>query len=1432
MEVKMKHDLQQLMMDNTFTNENFSKKALNFLERDFRKICLQILSDISLTDLSLKLLFSELTTLQRPSWGCWNGLLSGLLKYQKKILNTGTLKERQELLKAKHLLWALKEFDTFYEIDDTHFKNLCSKITGYTFGKREKSIVRAKDLFIIPIQIRNRVAHDNPENDEWWSDVVYILKYIINIYLSTPIPYHLQNEDFYEPWTIKRDQEIWYYNGINCSTSVNTVYYISQSGKSEAVNQMLGPIIKAFQKLLGQTEVQEENFKRLMEKNAPQEVRGFILDNYIVGKKAGEGGYAEVFKGRHLNTGKTVAIKILKSGMSDMDKARFLREAEFLSKFDHPNIVGIYDHNEQPWKKSGLYDISGEEWFDKFKKEHGEMLTYIALEWIEGCTLDDLFNDIKQGHKSYNEKELAEWFRSCANALEVIHNADLIHRDITPKNIMINENGEIKIMDFGISKTQYAERTIITSRGKALGTEAYMSPEQINTLHAESAIGTKTDIYSLGAIFYELFTCSRIYEHNNNAVSISIATEKKLKGEKPKDPRTLVKSMSWEISVILTGCLETEQTDRYESALKLKNDLNNFINDKPIEYKKPGLVRRLYLFYKRNEKISKISAVFILIIIVFTSIYVKTKLESNLNNKIALAKMYYRQAHQEIADENHRFALTYLVNSLKQNPSPYVTAQIALLLQNEKWPMAVMSFIQDDDTPPQKTDNIPGTFLTASHDNWLIYKTESNYIFYNSLSGSIRTFTSNGETNQYYDEFYNDLVFDIYTASGIVLYDTGNYLAFADKGFLYLYIYKSDFYEEYAKYDLALLFEQPLLTSPFDSLLKDTTGIYGSSYKYLGPSKVFINRENSILAISNFGSVVLLDLNDGSVITSVIEYQYNITSLEFSPDSSKIAISWGNQYGASLRNEGGYFKVFDIRTGKDIINTRTQSNNAVGFVSFSPDGTLVLSAGINNDIVFIWDISTGLKFCQPLISEGSVYKAQFTDDSCFIDVTSKSTIDTYKTTRWKLPKNETDNLFIKVDPVINKIKACDFGLLVARQNDLYLFNEDSGELIWKYYTGLKYFSFIESIDIDSVNNRILLSYFSDLSGTNAGGVQIIDFNGNAISSPLFFDHNIKKAIFSPDRSKVLIVFKESSDAGYVQIFDITEAGFMQLSEPIRANKGIESGFSNAVWSNDGKYIFAVDMSGSVYVYKTSDLTVVHYNINTTDRLEFVTGVDITDDGKHLIILTGALNKSYGKITVYKTSELITRKNTEKTTLLQSIPEKAVLLNTRIAIACYDNTVLIFDYKTLTQTGPAIKGIGNISCISFDNTSNLLAIGRDTGGNYEKSYGFQSSGIFELWDITESMKLMYYIADNSDISSLTISEDNILYFAESTGTIHTRRLPYNITDHKILTSLERLSGYKLSGDITPKKEPALINDFLDGISEQKGIWEYLLKNSIE
>jgi serine/threonine protein kinase len=201
------------------------------------------------------------------------------------------------------------------------------------------------------------------------------------------------------------------------------------------------------------------------------------IPGYQVLGKIGAGAMAVVYKARQLSLNRIVAIKVLPKRFSENPEyvERFYKEGQAAGKLNHPNIVQAVDVGE-----AGGYH-------------------YFVMEYVEGKTL---YDDLSAG-KVFTEQEALNIIIQVAEALRHAHSTGLIHRDVKPKNIMINRDGVVKLADMGLARETTDIEAAKTERGRAYGTPYYISPEQIR---GEMDIDERADIYGLGATFYHLVT--------------------------------------------------------------------------------------------------------------------------------------------------------------------------------------------------------------------------------------------------------------------------------------------------------------------------------------------------------------------------------------------------------------------------------------------------------------------------------------------------------------------------------------------------------------------------------------------------------------------------------------------------------------------------------------------------------------------------------------------------------------------------------------------------------------------------------------------------------------------------------------------------------------------------------------------------------------
>ena len=278
-----------------------------------------------------------------------------------------------------------------------------------------------------------------------------------------------------------------------------------------------------------------------------------VNERYEIIKTIGEGGMANVYLANDTILDRKVAIKVLRGDLSNDEKfiRRFKREALSVSNLSHPNIVEVYDVGEE----EGNY--------------------YIVMEYIEGKTLKQLLQ--KRGALTLTE--VIDIMSQLTDGLSHAHEAYIIHRDIKPQNIMIEDNGLVKITDFGIAMA--LNSTQLTQTNSVMGSVHYLPPEQANGKGST----VKSDIYSLGILMYELLTGSVPFK-GDNAVEIALKHMKeKLPSIRKQNP-TIPQSIE---NIVLRATAKNPK-NRYDTVREMYNDLQTAMerdNEKRLVYEYP-----------------------------------------------------------------------------------------------------------------------------------------------------------------------------------------------------------------------------------------------------------------------------------------------------------------------------------------------------------------------------------------------------------------------------------------------------------------------------------------------------------------------------------------------------------------------------------------------------------------------------------------------------------------------------------------------------------------------------------------------------------------------------------------------------------------------------------------------------------------------------
>ena len=273
---------------------------------------------------------------------------------------------------------------------------------------------------------------------------------------------------------------------------------------------------------------------------------GRTVSRYQIVDKLGEGGMGVVYKARDLHLDRTVALKILPPDkVADADRERrFNREAKAASAHNHSNIVTIYDIDEA----DGIH--------------------FIAMECVTGQSLAN-----RVGAQGLPVHEALDYALGLASALAAAHAAGIIHRDLKPANIMISQEGAVKVLDFGLAKLvephpdpEAPTRTLdtLTSTGTVVGTVAYMSPEQA----AGGAVDARTDVFSFGAVLYEMLTGAAAFRRDSAASTLAAVLR-----DSPPPVESVRRDIPSGLGRILDRCLEKDREARYPSGTALHEDL-------------------------------------------------------------------------------------------------------------------------------------------------------------------------------------------------------------------------------------------------------------------------------------------------------------------------------------------------------------------------------------------------------------------------------------------------------------------------------------------------------------------------------------------------------------------------------------------------------------------------------------------------------------------------------------------------------------------------------------------------------------------------------------------------------------------------------------------------------------------------------------------
>jgi serine/threonine protein kinase/tetratricopeptide (TPR) repeat protein len=393
---------------------------------------------------------------------------------------------------------------------------------------------------------------------------------------------------------------------------------------------------------------------------------GEQIGHYQLLELLGKGGFGTVWVARQEQpVQREVALKLLKAGMdSEEVLARFEQERQALAVMDHPNIAKVFDAGATP---------SGR--------------PYFVMELVRGKTLTTYCDEAR-----LSTVERLRLFIAVCQAVQHAHQKGIIHRDLKPSNILVTLQDGVaipKVIDFGVAKViqgRLTDKTLATRLEQLIGTPAYMSPEQAEMDGRD--VDTRSDIYSLGVLLYELLTGRTPFTHEDMLKAGYQEIRRMICETEPKKPSTALETMGAEVRStvakhrqcepprlvqlvrgdldwIVMKALEKDRARRYETANALALDIQRFLDDEPVSAGPPSARYRFAKFARRHKAALRVAALIVVILVAATVVSIQQAVRAGIAEKKANAKALDEKNAREDAEAVSAFIIAVL-----QSPDP------------------------------------------------------------------------------------------------------------------------------------------------------------------------------------------------------------------------------------------------------------------------------------------------------------------------------------------------------------------------------------------------------------------------------------------------------------------------------------------------------------------------------------------------------------------------------------------------------------------------------------------------------------------------------------------------------------------------------------------------------------------------------------------
>ena len=734
---------------------------------------------------------------------------------------------------------------------------------------------------------------------------------------------------------------------------------------------------------------------------------GTIIGRYKLLEQIGEGGFGVVYMAEQQEPiRRRVALKIIKLGMDTKQViARFEAERQALAMMDHPNIAGVLDAGAT---------------------ETGR--PYFVMELVKGIPITEYCDK-----NNLDTRQRLELFIDVCKAVQHAHQKGIIHRDIKPSNVMITlHDGKPvpKVIDFGIAKAtghRLTEKTLFTKYAQMIGTPEYMSPEQAEMSGLD--IDTRTDIYSLGVLLYELLTSATPFDAKELREAGYIQMQRIIRETEPLKPSTKLSTMGdaltdiakhrqsspallpklvrGDLDWIAMKTLEKDRTRRYETANELAMDIQRHLSNEPVEASPPSTLYRFRKLVQKHRRtvaaVITITATLIIGLVVSTSMYFLAN-QARRSETVARSKA---EQSQKAEQEQRKLAETkaedlrrsLYVNSIQLADSKYREGNIGRVRElldtcpNDLrgWEWHRLNYISDQSimTISGHQNIIHSIALSPDGKRIVSGGWGRNIKMWDAASGAELMTFSGHEDNVGSVAFSPDgkRLVSGSADKTVKLWDVES-----GTELMTLRGHDNDVWHVTFSPD-----GKRIASATYGKVIKIWDAIAGVEVTNIQHGGVYVgglafSPDGKYIASGDFGKICIWDANSGAEsMTIPAAHKSWVMCVAYSPDGKHIVSC------------GGWdpkIKVWDASTGKEIMILRGRSQ-WVNCVSYDSNGRFIIS-GSQDNTIDVWDANTGDELMTLRGHHGPVRSALFSPNgkkivSCSIDKTIKLwDVSTYK----------------------------------------------------------------------------------------------------------------------------------------------------------------------------------------------------------------------------------------------------------------------------------------------------------------------------------------------------------------------------------------------------------------------------------------------------